>query len=194
MQEITETPSAGRTWRPGHPSIAAEAVWLAFGTGDTAGWSGGALTWPSPAHPDASFLPGGSGFSVPDWVEALMDELDSLLPSRERMEAALGPDSLTVVPGSPGFLIPCPPDPVDAGRCLLAARILLVLRSEVLPPMFSTCEECEASLVRAAATAVMMGGRAAFVHAASMACDPGTFDRVPAVPDVEMEVEGETDS
>ena len=143
VQDSSEVHSV---WIPERKSLASFVVWKAFGLGSHGRWADGQISLGvDPEWVDLAFMPEFPGYQDDDvFGDAVMEAIkrvDAALPPKGKIAAALDPDSATIMPDPPAFRIPSLPYAQDVAACLLAARMLLAVREQLVIPADMTIEE-----------------------------------------------------
>jgi hypothetical protein len=149
-------------WIPDRRSMASFVVWKAFGIGRHAHWREGQITLGASSSADRAFFPEFPDYmdraSIPEWIDAVIDAIDTSLPPTTTISGSFDADSATMALEPPAYRIPQAPTVQDAATCLLAARLLLAAASELVPPTHLSMEELVEELSFASRIAALLCG------------------------------------
>lgn len=180
---IQDSKDVQSVWIPDRRSMASFAIWKTYGLGHHAHWQNGRITLGVNADAEMSFFyefPGYMDKQVfPSWIDSVLHRIDEALPSTDMILNALDADTITMPIDPPAYRIPHAPCAQDIATCLLASRLLLAVRAELLPPMHLSDQEMAEELHFASKIAVLLGGETSSILALSSAGDPTLCEILP---------------
>lgn len=194
LQDSSEVHSV---WIPGRRSMASFAIWKAYGLADHAQWREGQITLGSSDAEDSPALPEFPGYMgddmFPDWVEGELALIDASLPRFESIVKSLDEDTLAMKLLGPAYRIPENPSPNDAATCLIASRLLLAVKSRLIPPTETDLDYLVSEIEYASRIAAVLAGQSGRRVALDTARSEELCSIIPDLSDDDLILKEETD-
>jgi hypothetical protein len=184
LEMISQISLDGNTlWHPNYTSFLSEAAFLGFSSGGSTKWSNGRMIFNDPeAVEDAPYFKGISRYyedqAALEWVRAVLDVVDQILPEDDVLLQAFDEFSLNVSAEPAAFRIPQIPSSDDVALCLVAARCLIRLKDDVVFPVSHSMKDAVADLRYASELCVIIGGEKSILTAMSWLQDDRTYRNV----------------